>query len=289
MKSSLKVMLLIETSRAYGQGLLRGIAKYSRLHGPWTFYRESEFYRKVHRLNKAEFDNLPLDGLIAHVSSKSEAEYLFSRGIPVIIQCVHEKIPNRPTIVTDNVAIGEMAAAHLLERGFRHFAYYGLEDAYWSQERRDSFVKAVKEQGYDTDVFNLKKLRKNATAAQERQIIADWLDGLPKPLAVMACNDDRGQDIAAACRLAELRVPEEVIVIGVDNDELLCDLSEMPLSSIELATEKGGYEAAELLDQLMSGRKAKHKHIVVCPSRVVARRSTDSLAIEDLEVAEAVR
>jgi LacI family transcriptional regulator len=131
--------------------------------------------------------------------------------------------------------------------------------------------------------------RKKTSPTQEYVMIFDWLTSLPKPLAIMACNDDRGQDIIAACQLAHLRIPEDVIIVGVDNDELICDLSEMPLSSIELASEKGGYEAAELLDQLMSGRKVAYKEIVVKPSRVVARRSTDFLAIDDVAVAESMR
>ena len=287
MKHTLRVKLLIETSRAYGQGLLRGIAKYSRLNGHWIFSREAEFYRKTYHYKKTVFEDALADGLIAHVSSKGEAEEFLSKKIPLIIQCVHEKITKHPTIVTDDVAIGQMAALHLLECGFGNFAFCGLENMYWSEGRRDSFRNMLKEQGYGTYIFKPKK--KTATATQERMMIADWLNSLPKPLAIMACNDDRGQDIVAACQLVDLRIPEDVIIIGVDNDELICDLSEMPLSSIELASEKGGYEAAELLDQLMTGKKVQHKKIVIRPSQVVTRRSTDFLAIEDLEVVESMR
>ena len=289
MKCTLRVKLLIETSRAYGQGLLRGIAKYSRLNGHWIFSRKAEFYRKAYRKNNAVFEEGLVDGLIAHVSSKTEAEKLCSIKIPMIIQCVHEKITKHPTIVTDDIAIGQMAAQHLLERGFRNFAFCGLENMYWSDERRDSFRNTLKEKGHDIYVFKPTKQITNTTTRQERTMIADWLDSLPKPLAIMACNDDRGQDIVAACRSVDLRIPEDVIIIGVDNDELICDLSDMPLSSIELASEKGGYEAAELLDQLMVGKKVQHEKIIVRPSQVVTRRSTDFLAIEDFEVVESMR
>ena len=285
MKRTLRVKLLIETSRAYGQGLLRGIAKYSRLNGHWIFSREAEFYRK----KKVVFEEGLVDGLIAHVSSKREAENLSSMKIPMIIQCVHEKITKLPTIESDDIAIGQMAAQHLLDRGFRNFAFCGFGNIYWSQGRQDSFRNSLKEQGHDIYVFKPVKQTKKTTAPQELMMIADWLNSLPKPLAIMACNDDRGQDIVAACRLTDLRVPEDVIVIGVDNDELICDLSDMPLSSIELASEKGGYEVAELLDQLMAGKKVQYEKIIVRPSRVVTRRSTDFLAIEDLEVVESMR
>ena len=289
MEHTLKVKLLIESSRAYGQGLLRGIAKYSRLNGHWIFSREVEFYRKPYGEKKAAFNDGDVDGLIAHINSKKEAKAFFSMNIPVIIQCVHDKVEKHPTIVTDDAAIGQMAAQHLLGCGFSNFAFCGMENMYWSEGRRDSFRNTIKKQGHDVYVFTSKKQTTNTTAAQELMMIARWLDSLPKPLAIMACNDDRGQDIVAACRLADLQIPEDVMVIGVDNDELICDLSDMPLSSIELASEKGGYEAAKLLDQLMAGRNVRQKKIVIRPSRVVTRRSTNFLAIDDLEIVASMR
>jgi LacI family transcriptional regulator len=287
MKRILKVKLQIESSRSYGQGLLRGIAKYSRLNEHWAFSREADFYRKP-RQGKKIVDG-DIDGLIAHVSSNREAKKLSSNNFPTIIQCVHQKITNSPTIETDDVAIGQIAAQHFLERGFKNFAFCGMKDMHWSKGRQNSFRDTLKEQGFDTYIFELEKQSKSVTSVHERMLIGQWLKKLPKPLAIMACNDDRGQDIIAACQFANMQVPKDLVVIGVDNDELICDLSEMPLSSIELATEKAGYQAAELLGKLMAGEKVRDQKIIVRPSQVITRRSTDFQAIEDLEVAESVR
>ena len=284
-----RVKLLIETSRAYGQGLLRGIAKYSRLHGSWTFVRETEFYRKDRSSKKTKFNSLPVDGIIAHVGTKKEVDELISTGIASIVQCVQYKVTSHPTISTDDAAIGEMSAGHLLDCGFRHFAFCGFESMYWSNERLKGFETKLKQAGFDVHSFHTPKKTKKNASQQECLSIAEWLMQLPGPLGLMACNDDRSQDVVAACKMANLQIPQDVAIIGVDNDELACDLSDMPLSSIALTAERAGYEVAEMLDQLMSGAILSKKQVVVHPSHVVARRSTDILSIDDHEVVRAVR
>ena len=123
----------------------------------------------------------------------------------------------------------------------------------------------------------------------EDHFIADWLRSLPKPIGLMACNDDRGQHVIEACKLAGLRVPDEVAVIGADNDELVCELSDPPMSSVAVNFERAGYDSAELLAKLMAGRRSVSKAIVVSPTHVVARQSTNILAIEDAHVAKSLR
>jgi LacI family transcriptional regulator len=119
--------------------------------------------------------------------------------------------------------------------------------------------------------------------------MAEWLKTLPKPLGLMTCTDERSQHVIEACKTAEFRVPEDIAIIGVDNDELVCDLSDPPLSSVFQNSEKAGYEAAELLDELMAGKKPAKKEVIVDAPYIVNRQSTDILAIEDREVVEAIR
>jgi LacI family transcriptional regulator len=159
----------------------------------------------------------------------------------------------------------------------------------WSFERGQSFQQSVAASGFVTHFYQQPKEPEKRTWENELTIMADWLAKLPKPVGLMTCNDDRAQQIIEACKIANLHVPEQIAVVGVDNDELVCELSEPPLSSVVLNAERAGYEAAELLDQLMAGEKMVGQTIWARPSRVVTRKSTDILAIEDKDVADAIR
>ncbi len=279
-----KVILLIETSRAYGRQLLRGITKYSRLHGSWVFYSEPGGLEKA----LPKLKNWDADGVIMRDSRMGEE--LLKMGVPIIVS-VHlkEHIKGTPYIDTNGVRIGRMAAEHLLDHGFHHFAYCGYDELHWSRARQENFGKRVAEAGFDVHVCKCRKSRSRQLWENEQILVVDWLKSLPKPIGLMACNDDRGRELTEACKMAGLEVPGEVAIIGVDNDELVCELSDPPLSSVALNVEKGGYEAAELLDKLMAGKKVANEDIIVEPMHVVTRQSTDILAVEDQDVAEAMR
>ena len=287
-----RVVLLIETSRAYGRGLLCGIGKYSRLHGPWVFYREPQFYFKRSGSREMMLSNLKkwnANGVIARVPDIEKTKEIVSLGLPTVVS-VHfnDIVPNLPNIVTDDKKIGQMVAEHLLERGFKNFAFYGGEETFFCRGRRESFCKAISQAGFFVQIYRGSK-KGGEKVENELSALAKWLDGLPKPIGVMACTDDDSQRIAEECKMAGIHVPEEVAVIGVDNDTLVCALSDPLLSSVALNTERAGYEAAELLDKMMKGEKSAVKTIIVHPLHIVTRQSSDILAIEDKEVAEAVR
>jgi LacI family transcriptional regulator len=191
---------------------------------------------------------------------------------------------------TADAAIARLAAAHLLERGFRHFAFAGFSGCPWSRARAQTFAQTLREHGF-------RCVRRNATTTAAGRVweqrpaqLAAWLTSLPRPVGIMACNDVCGCAVLQACRLAGLRVPEEVAVVGVDNDELLCETAATPLSSVTFDLVKTGYEAAALLARLMRS-PARHRRqvIPVRPLHVVVRRSTDVLAQNDPTVALALR
>ena len=285
-----KVILLIETSRAYGRGILRGIARYSRLHGPWILDRKPPYYRKpgewVRSLRRRK--KLDADGII--MVEQEKPEEIIAMGLPTIASpYIKERIPGVANIIGDTAKMGQMAAEHLLNRGFRQFAYCGFEDMFGARSRGESFGKRIKEAGFETYFYKQPKSKANRSWENEQIYMADWLKSLPKPMGLMTCTDDRSQYVIEACKIVGLHVPEQVAIIGVDNDELVCELSTPPLSSVALNVERGGYEAAELLDKLMAGKKVKHQDIIVQPTHIVTRQSTDVLSIEDREVAEAVR
>jgi len=288
-----KVILLIEASRTCGRGLLLGIAKYSRLHGPWAFYRRPLFYLHPDRRKKALslLKNSDADGIIMDKAYFSDTEIdraIISMGLPAISTAIEAQIPGLANILTDNVRIARMAAEHLLERGFRHFAYCGFDDIFWSKERSEVFAKRVAQAGFRTSFYKQPKSRVKRLWENEQNLVAEWLKSLPKPVGLMACNDDRGQEVIEACNIAGLHVPDEVAIVGVDDDRLICGLTDPSLSSIPLNFERAGYEAAELLDKLMAGEKLADHNIIIRPTHIVSRQSTDILAIDDREVAAAV-
>lgn len=284
MHKTKKIILFVETATTYGRELVYGIAKYSRFHGPWEFYNESFAKDKVaHKL-----DDWGADGIIIRVSKRTKE--LLKMGLPTIFSpCFEPPMDGLPNIIPDDQAIAEMAAEHLLSQGFKKFAFCGFDKMDWSHERGVSFSKRVAEAGYETFLYIPPKSKGALSWEKEQGHMSKWLKSLPKPIGLMACDDNRGQHVLEACKLANLYIPEEVAVVGVDNDRLICTLAAPPLSSIALNIEKGGYEAAKLLDQLMAGKKVSDQKILVHPTHVVIRQSTNTLAIEDANVAQAVR
>jgi LacI family transcriptional regulator len=228
------------------------------------------------------------DGIIMRDTERTQE--IIAMGLPTIVTDLREEFSGSPIIKTDDVTIGKMAAEYLLNRGFRQFAFCGFDNMFWSRDRCRGFADSITEAGFATQFYKQPKSRIKRLPANELILMADWLKSLLKPVGLMTCNDDRGRGVIEACKMVGLHVPEQVAIIGVDNDELICDLSSPQLSSVALNLERSGYEAAELLDKLMAGKEKKtNQKILVQPTRIVTRQSTDILAIEDSEVAESVR
>jgi LacI family transcriptional regulator len=278
------VLLFVETSREFGRGLLHGIARYSRLHGPWRVYRWPGALDSL----LPEWKYLKIDGAV--VRDVKAVEGLVHSGLPVIFaQHNKESYAPFPAIITDSAAIGCMAAEHFLDRGFQNFAYCGLDEFLWSRKRAEHFTRRVEQAGFAVNLYNQPTTRAGRAARREQDRIADWLRSLPKPAAVMCCNDDRALQVIEACKATSLRVPDDVAVLGVDNDVLVCDLADPPISSISLDTETAGREAAKLLDHLMKGGQMTGQEIPVRPTHIVLRMSTDILTVADPDVAAALR
>jgi len=290
-----RVALLIESSRAYGRGLLLGVAKYVREHGPWSISLQE------HSLSDATPGWLKKwngDGILSRLENREMLKVIRRLRVPVIY--LRNPPPNfpAPTLLTDHAVAARMAFEHLRERGFRHFAFCGFDGVDYSDARKMRFVRVVEASDAHCHIFECPLRRRRGgewTTDIEREglkdgaLVARWLQSLPKPVGLMACNDMRGQQVLEACRLAGINVPDDVGVVGVDNDEVLCDLSDPPLSSVVPDTERIGFEAAALLDEMMSGKEAPVGPVYVDPRGVMARRSTEVLAIDDRKMAMAVR
>jgi LacI family transcriptional regulator len=279
-----QVALLIETSNAYGRGLLQGVVHYIREHQPWSF----------HLMEQGRGDDPPEwlenwkgDGIIARIETPRIAQAVVKANVPAVDVSAARLVPALPWVETDDEQIARMAVEHLLERGFKHFGYCGDARFNWSVWREHHF-RAHVEAAKQTLHCYRPASTKGDVSAMMRDLRA-WLQQLPKPVGIMACYDIRGQQVLDACRSAGLTVPEEVAVIGVDNDALLCDLASPPLSSVIPNTHRTGYEAAALLDRMMSGKRVSPVAHLIAPLGVAARQSTDVLAVDDRNIARALQ
>ncbi len=286
-----RVALLIETARSYGRGMLRGIVRYSRLHGPWAFYlTPGDFAQALPQMKQWGGT-----GAIARIETPAVAKAILAANVPTIALDLSDlqRAPGNPLsqlsqVESDSEGAARLAAEHLLERGFRDYAFVGLAGRVWSDRRERSYCATIRQAGFSTHVYLPPPRKQDRQWDRAQGHLAAWLAALPKPAGLMACDDYRGREVLEACRLADIQVPEEIAVVGVDNDELLCELADPPLSSVAMNTQQGGYRTAELLDQLMRRKIRKPRHLVVEPLHVVTRRSTDIVAMEDRCVAAAL-
>jgi LacI family transcriptional regulator len=287
-------MLLIESSRAYGRGCLLGVAAYVRSHGRWS----------VLHIERGLTEGLPKflkswkgDGVIARIENEKIAKAVAELGVPAVDLRGSHRPPGGAMLDTDPRIVTRMAAEHFLDIGFRNFAYMGYPGVDFSDRRLAAFEEYLKSRGIHVHVYTPNSSFQTSTdvlgwearGELEGGAIAEWLQSLPRPLAVFACNDVRGRQIIDACAHSELSVPEEVAVIGVDDDEVICELSNPPLSSVQPDTLRLGYEGAALLDTMMNGQKAPAETIYIPPKGISHRLSSEAAAVDDREVAIAMQ
>ncbi len=281
-----RVALIIESSTIFGRQVLSGIARYVRTHQPWSIF-----------LEQREFGVLPPNwllrrqwsGIISRPTNQRLAGEFKKMKVPVVdLNSLHGGL-GLPRIRSDTRAFGRTGAEHLIERGFRHFAYCGYSAAEWASLRREGFVAAVSERGHTCQVYESPWRGGQMPEWDEEQgRIARWIQSLPKPCGVMACNDPRGQQVIDACWRVDVPVPEMVAVIGVDDDESLCDLCDPPMSSIIPNPQRIGFEAAAMLDRLIRGDRIGTRELLIEPIGVKTRQSTDVTAVEDASVSAAM-
>lgn len=282
-----RVALMIETSTVYGRSLLQGITRYLRSHRSWSIYLEQ---REIDTIPPGWLQTWEGDGVLSRWSDPRVAELIMRRGLVGVDLSDRRPKFGLARINSDDRAIGRLAAQHLLERGFQSFACCTFSGELWAARRTGAFLEALAEAGHEGYVYESPWHGAGAHVREEEQArVGEWLRSLPRPLGVMACNDIRGIDVLNACQTHEIRVPDEVAVVGVDDDVLLCEICSPPLSSIVPNIPQIGYEAAALLDRLMDGNPAGQEERFVPPLAVTTRLSTDVLSVGDADFANAVR
>ena len=286
-----KIILLLDFAEEYSKSLMKGINTYSKEAGPWIFCRMPLFHRETVGIDGILKWALEwgADGIIGQLYNDKDIERFVQAGIPVIAQDFKERFAEIPNITGAYHETGELGADYFLKKGFVNFAFYGFSDIVWSRERSEGFEKRVKSAGHNVHYFEHKKARSSELWYYKPSSLSRWLKSLPKPIGLMACDDNQGQHITEACRHVGIRIPEEVAVLGVDNDEMICDLSDPPLSSIALDVEKGGYDAARLLEHLIMHGITDYHDIVVKPMQVITRHSTDIYATNDNHIASSLK
>ncbi|EMI44305.1 xylose operon transcription regulator XylR [Rhodopirellula sp. SWK7] len=289
MSKKKKVALLIETSNSYARGLLRGIASYIHEKNEWSVYLPEQERGATPPNWLNQWDG---DGVIARIENSAIAKAIAPLDIPVVDVSAARQLPEIPFVETDDEAIAAMAYRHFRERGFETFAYCGDSVFTWSNHREKAFVRCAAEEGYGCSVY-VSKSHKQVSPDADRGLLTQWLKGLPKPVGLLACYDKKAHVVLEICRENDLRVPFEIAVLGIDDDDLICDLCTPPLSSITPAAHQTGRKAAEMLDDLMNNKtrrsSKKTASILVPPIGLNTRQSTDIVAIDDPDIANAVR
>jgi LacI family transcriptional regulator len=281
------IALLVETSLGSGRDILRGISAYARQRRNWSLFHEP---RSLEESAPGWLSQWEGDGIIARIQNPQLAAAVKATGLPVVDVLGIVDGTGFPLVHVDDRAIAQFAIDHLYDRGLRKFGFFGIRGENWSDRRRDAVREIVAAKNCTLNVFEASREELHAMAWEKREdALAKWVDQLPRPAGVMVCSDQLGSDFMEACRRASVSVPDEIAVVGVDNDEPLCEVAQPPLSSVWPDHMAVGFKAASILDAMLQGSPAPARPTLIAPRKVVTRRSTDVLAIEDDNVAKALR
>ena len=280
MKKPTHIGLLVDASRAYGRGIYRGVANFVETQGDWLILAHE----------RPELDALPgwlkkarVDALIAYIPNRKLHQKISDLGVPVVDVHGRCRSPSIPVIESDDQMIVQMAFEFFLQSGFQNLAYCGYPSVFFSDQRQEAFrLQAHRHKGVHIyapcahkrvgeDLYRFEK----SVTAQDADL-SQWLRDLPKPVAILACNDIRGQQVINACREAGIGMPEEVTILGVDNDQIICRLCRPTLSSIEPDVEKIGFLAAQWIADQLAGKRVPARCLVP-PRQDVQRESTDTV------------
>lgn len=285
------IALIYDGKLPYDLKVMSGIALYMQEGAEFITYTEEDSLKNQRLPDLRSWHG---DGIIADFDDPNVAAAVLRSKLPAVgfgggfgWYPLHAGIPY---FFSDQLKIGKLAAEHLLERGFRNFAYCDVARSptnVWSEQRQSSFAVSLSKHGFSCSVY----YPSQKSERQWSSVLASlggWLQSLAKPIGIFGANDRRAHQVLEACNAYQIRVPEEAAVLGVDNDEMLCQLSSPALSSIEQGAKQIGYEAAVLLDRMLKGRRPRRQHYVIAPIGIVTRKSTDVLAIDDDLTADAM-
>ncbi|TWT84678.1 Xylose operon regulatory protein [Planctomycetes bacterium CA13] len=287
-----QVALLIESSRAYGRGLLRGIAEYAQERGNWSLRHQEMAINADPPPWLASWRG---DGILVRAETPKMVRAIQNLSIPAIDLRCWRSTGTMPSFDTDPESVVRLAVDHLRNRGFTQFGFCGFGGANYSERRLWEMRKYVRSLGYDVVAYESPDPVHATTFGSEQSGMLDqkgltrWLTSLDKPIGILACNDIRAQQLLNACHEGHIQVPDEVAVVGVDNDDVICPLCLPPLTSVEPSTSRIGYEAAAMLERMMGGEAIPAETTRIPARRIVVRSSTDAIPVDDAEFVKAYR
>ena len=286
----IRVLIISDFTESFAHKLLAGLVEYSRQKEQWIVRRMPPEYKAqigiqgVIRVAK-EWD---VNAVIGQFEPTDDVGLFAENGIVAIAQDYKKKFTSIPNITADYLGTGRMAARFFLERGFRNFGFFGMNDVCWSDERCDGFRREVEAAGFGDSFYSYRMQEIDMVWYYQRNRLREWLRMIPKPIAIMACDDNQGSNLIEACHGIGIKIPEEVSVIGVDNDETLCSLGSTTLTSIQIDIEEGGRQTAALVERLVADPKAPVEDVVLRPVKIVGRMSTAAFATADQQILKAL-
>ena len=281
-----RVALLVETTRTYTRELLAGVRRYVAAHGPWSCFIE---LRALESGPPPWLKNWDGDGILTRTFTQEMADVIAATGLPAVELRATFLKSTLPFVGMDNGLIGQMVAEHFFDRGYRNFAACSLHTERFFEERVQNFVATVRARGGSCWLLPEPISDRAADWEDGQARLMTWLSALPKPVGIFAANDQLGVRLLDACQRAGIPVPEEVAVVGAENEETLCAFASPPLTSVRFDGETVGYAAAELLARLMRGGARPKGETLFPPKGIVVRASSDEFVINDRLVAHAAR
>lgn len=288
MATKKKVFVHLESRRGYGRELLKGIYEYNNRANQWEIIFEPAYYLQSGAIqnNTKIIKAFKPDGCI--LEYQENIAELVKSGIPVVQTTSIKRSRSVPYLKGNYEMDGKMAFDHFISLGFRNLGFFGVDFINFSKCRYDSFKRCTDQTGMRLYSHSVSSNKTNLRYLSNFRRIVPWLKSLPKPIGILACNDDFGQTLINACSIAGLKVPFEVAVLGVDNDELLCNLCVPNLSSISRNIRQASSEICRVLERMMNGEKLGGECVMTDPLEVITRQSTDTIACEDPEVVKAM-
>ena len=286
----IRLLIISDFTESFSHKLLAGIVDYSRRKEQWIVRRMPPSYKAqigiqgLLRLSK-EWD---IDAILGQFEPTDDLSILTNNGIVVVAQDFKQRFTTVPNVTGDYIGTGKMAARFFIDRGFKNFGFFGFNDVCWSDERCEGFRREVEAAGFGSSFYAYRMQEIDMVWYYQRNRLREWLQSIPKPIAIMACDDNQGENLIEACHSIGVKIPSEVSVMGVDNDETLCSLGSTTLSSIQVDIEEGGRQTAALLERLVTDPSAPAKDVVLQPMKVVNRMSTAAFATQDQQILRAI-
>lgn len=277
----IKVLVLIDSTTEFSRRFLTGLIQYANENGGWTFYRLPTYYKTLYG-ETGILDRIKEWGIDAVIAQweYEVVDFLDQQDIPVFLQNYKNINGRFSRISGDYIGVGVIAAQFFAKRHFKNFAYYGNKDFFWSKARAEGYrreVERIKGNYYYFESGILDSLQ----WSKEHNELDNWLQGLPKPVALFACDDNFALQVSEMCKVNNINIPDELSLLGVDNDKLICNLSHPSISSIITDDVNGGYQTGKMLQNLILNKKNIPFNINIEPVRIELRQSTEKYNISD--------